>query len=126
MRNGSEFNAYIENSPGPTVRIVRYGRQNEIPRSEIDDVAHPGTAAMIVGAAMVGAGVLSLVASRSRECDPADRQDSCGEQQSMREAGGLIALTVFAVPGLAVGAWGTATHLGSRARFAESGPESSR
>jgi hypothetical protein len=120
MHDGSEFNAYVEESPGPTVRVVHFGREYQIPRSAIGDVSHPGTTAMIVGAALVGAGVLALATTQGARCNRDDRNATCGEQESMNQGTGWLAFGVLAAPGVGACAWGTATHLGSRARFSES------
>lgn len=100
-----------------TLALVESGLVRGLPRAEIEDVAHPGQTAMVVGAALVALGVAGFVAACSRECDRSESRADCADQRGEREVTSWAPLIALGAPGLVLTGDGLGLYLDSSTRY---------
>ena len=112
LQDGSYVNGRILKGSRETVWVQSFGGSIvRVPRRQVDDVDHPGTAILIVGSALTATAV-AVATHNALTCE--DTADMYG--RNCEALGYVLMAPVFAT-GAGMGLWGLATQESSRMRF---------
>jgi hypothetical protein len=116
LKDGNTVHGRIVENRYGTIVAENQSGVFEVSESQVSDIKHPGTAAMIVGGSLVVLGSLLLASGALTDCSGDQKRDWLGDDCELGRIVSMIHGGAGATAGVGVGAFGLGVKAASQAR----------